>query len=168
MASTLRLPNFNSVVFKDRKGEEILIRRYEHSKDRDKLIEMYVNYDPNYRCLGLPPINLEAIKGWIDYLGQNGFAIVAEKDGRIVGHLVIVPTEKNEADLTIFIHQDYQNRGLGQEMMKCIIDFCKKAGFNAITLVTERKNERAIHVYRKLGFEIVAPYYEYDMRLSLK
>lgn len=168
MALTLQLPRFETVVVRDRRGEEITIRQYDHSKDRDKLIEMYSNYDPQFRCLGLPPINREAIKSWVDYLGTNGFAIVAEKDGKIVGHLVIVPSEKNEVDLTIFIHQDYQNRGLGQEMMKLIIDFCKKAGFNAITLVTERKNERAIHVYRKLGFEIVAPFYEYDMRLPLK
>ncbi|MDK2795643.1 MAG: hypothetical protein PWQ22_323 [Archaeoglobaceae archaeon] len=53
-------------------------------------------------------------------------------------------------------------------MMKLIIDFCRKSGFDAITLVTERTNARAIHVYKKLGFEIVAPYYEYDMRLPLK
>ncbi|MEM0214687.1 MAG: GNAT family N-acetyltransferase [Archaeoglobaceae archaeon] len=168
MALTIQLPKFETVVVKDRKGEEITIRQYDHSMDRDKLLEMYLNYDPQFRCLGLPPINKEAIKSWVDYLGTNGFAIVAEKNGKIVGHLVIVPSEKNEVDLTIFIHQDYQNRGLGQEMMKLIIEFCKKAGFNAITLVTERKNERAIHVYRKLGFEIVAPYYEYDMRLQLR
>ncbi len=168
MESTLRLPAFESVMVKLRNGEDVVIRKYDHSMDRDKLIEMYVNYDPRFRCLGLPPLSKEAIKGWIDYLGQNGFAIIAEKDGKIVGHLVIVPGERNEVDLTIFIHQDYQNLGLGQEMMKLIIDFCRKAGFNAITLVTERTNARAIHVYRKLGFEIVAPYYEYDMRLQLK
>lgn len=164
----LQLPVFESVIVKDRKGEEIVIRKYDHSKDREKLIEMYFNYDPRFRCLGLPPMNPEAIKSWVDYLGENGFAIVAEKDGKIVGHLVIVPSDKNEVDLTIFVHQDYQNRGLGQEMMKLIIEFCKKAGFDGITLVTERTNARAIHVYRKLGFEIVAPYYEYDMRLPLK
>lgn len=164
----LQLPAFETVIVRIKKGNLIKIRRYDHSKDRKKLIEMYLNYDPEFRCLGLPPINPEAIKSWIDYLGENGFAIIAEKDEKIVGHLVIVPKENNEVDLTIFIHQDYQNCGLGQEMIRLIIDFCKRAGFNAITLVTERKNERAIHVYRKLGFEIVAPFYEYDMRLQLK
>ncbi|MCX8172859.1 MAG: GNAT family N-acetyltransferase [Archaeoglobaceae archaeon] len=166
--SSLKLLRFESVIVKDRKGEEFLIRKYEHPKDREKLIEMYLKYDPNFRCLGLPPTNPVAIKSWIDYLAENGFAIVAEKDGKFVGHLAIVPTERNEVSLTIFIHQNYQNRGLGQEMIKIIIEICKKANFDAITLVTERKNERAIHVYRKLGFEIVAPYFEYDMRLSLK
>lgn len=168
VASMLKLPPFDSVGIKLKNGEELIIRKYDHCKDRIKLIEMYLDYDPKFRCLGLPPTNREAIKSWIDYLGENGFTIIAEKENKIVGHLVIVPSERNEVDLTIFVHQNYQNLGLGQEMMKLIIDFCKKAGFNAITLVTERTNARAIHVYRKLGFEIVAPYYEYDMRLSLK
>ncbi|MEM0503907.1 MAG: GNAT family N-acetyltransferase, partial [Archaeoglobaceae archaeon] len=90
------------------------------------------------------------------------------KNGKIIGHLVIVPDDRNRVDLTIFVHQNYQNRGLGQEMMKLIIEYCKKAGFDGITLVTERTNSRAIHVYKKLGFEIVAPYHEFDMYLSLK
>jgi len=161
-------PEFESVYVKDRKGEKILIRQYDHEKDREKLIEMYETFDPDFRCLGLPPISRRAIENWVDYLAEYGFAIVAEKDGRIVGHLVIVPTDDNKVDLTIFIHQDYQNRGLGQEMMKLIVDYCKKAGFDGIMLVTERTNARAIHVYKKLGFKIVAPYYECDMYLPLK
>ncbi len=163
-----QFPEFKPVVIKDKLGEEILIREYVHEKDREKLIHMYETYDPNYRCLGLPPLSRTAIENWIDYLAENGFAIVAEKDGRIIGHLVIVPTEDNKVDLTIFIHQDYQNRGIGQEMMRLIIDYCKKAGFKGIMLVTERSNARAIHVYKKMGFKVVAPYYEYDMYLPLK
>ncbi len=162
------LPDFEPVVIKDKRGEEILVRQYDHGRDREKLIHMYETYDPDYRCLGLPPVKRDAIENWIDYLAENGFSIVAEKDGRIIGHLVIVPTEDNKVDLTIFIHQDYQNRGIGQQMMKLIIDYCKRAGFDGIMLVTERTNMRAIHVYKKLGFKIVAPYYECDMYLPLK
>ena len=53
-------------------------------------------------------------------------------------------------------------------MMRLIIDYCKKAGFKGIMLVTERTNARAIHVYKKMGFKILAPYYECDMYLPLK
>lgn len=163
----IEFPEFKPVVVRDKKGEEILIRQYRHEEDREKLIEMYETYDPDYRCLGLPPISRRAIENWVEYLAEYGFAIVAEKDGRIVGHLVIVPTEDGKVDLTIFIHQDYQNRGLGQQMMKLIIDYCRKAGFKGIMLVTERTNARAIHVYKKMGFKILAPYYECDMYLDL-
>ncbi len=163
-----KLPKFESIIIKDKKGERILIRAYDHKKDREKLITMYQTFDPDQRCLGLPPLSRKAIENWIDYLADSGFAIVAEKDDRLVGHLVIVPSEDGRVDLTIFVHQDYQNRGIGQEMMKLMIEFCRKAKFKGIILVTERTNARAIHVYKKLGFKVVAPYYEYDMYLPLE
>ena len=159
---------FEDIKITDRKGDTILIRQYTE-KDRNKLVEMYSTFSPDSRCLGLPPTTKKAIENWIDFLTENGFNIIAEHDGRIVGHLVIVPTKDGKkVDLTIFIHQDYQNRGIGQEMMKLIIDYCKKIELEGIMLVTERTNARAIHVYKKLGFKVVDPYYEYDMYLHLK
>jgi ribosomal protein S18 acetylase RimI-like enzyme len=160
---------FKPVVFRDRKGDEVIIRPYDHASDREKLIDMYASFSSDNRCLGLPPSTRGAISRWIDYLAENGIGIVAEIDGRIVGHTVVVPTEDGkDVDLTIFVHQDFQDRGIGQEMMKRMIEFCREAGFEGITLVTERTNARAIHVYMKLGFEIVNPHYEYDMYLKLK
>ncbi|WP_144060462.1 GNAT family N-acetyltransferase [Archaeoglobus sulfaticallidus] len=160
---------FKEFTARDKIKEPFTIRKYIHEEDREKLIQMYENFDPSLRCLGLPPITRVAIENWIDYLAKNGFALVAEKDGRIIGHVVIVPTEDGKkADITIFIHQDFQNRGVGQILMKTMIDLCRKIGFDGIMLVTERTNARAIHVYKKLGFEVVSPYIEYDMYLDLK
>ncbi len=161
--------DFKQIVVTDRQGDIYVIRKYEHEKDREKLIKMYETFSPELRCLGLPPTTRVAIENWIDYLAKNGFALVAEKDGRIIGHVVAVPTEdKRDVDLTIFVHQDSQNRGIGQELMKTIIDYCRSKGYRGIMLVTERTNARAIHVYRKMGFEVVDPYLEYDMYLRLR
>ncbi len=153
----------------DKKGETYTIRSYDHSRDRENLIHMYETFSPELRCLGLPPTTRAGIEHWIDYLAENGIAFVAEKDGRIIGHAVLVPTEdEKDVDITIFIHQDFQNRGIGQQLMKTAIDYSKKKGYRGMMLVTERTNKRAIHVYRKLGFEVVDPYFEYDMYLDLR
>ncbi len=160
---------FKPVFIKDKAGDMVLIRQYDHSKDRDKLVGMYVTFSPENRCLGLPPTTRQAIETWVDYLGTNGFAIVAECDGKIVGHLAILPTEDGKkVDLSVFVHQDYQNRGIGQHMIGLIIDYCRKKGYEGIMLVTGRTNTRAIHVYKKMGFKVVDPSYEYDMYLPLK
>ncbi len=165
----IQFQEFKPVVFKDRMGDTILIRQYDHSKDRENLIKMYETFSPENRCLGLPPSTRIGIENWVDFLAERGFAIVAEIDGKIVGHCVIVPTEDGSiADLSIFVHQDYQDRGIGQEVLKNMIEYAKNAGFKGITLITERSNERAIHVYKKLGFRVVNPEYEYDMYLPLK
>jgi ribosomal protein S18 acetylase RimI-like enzyme len=52
--------------------------------------------------------------------------------------------------------------------MKVAIDFAKRNGYKGMMLVTERANKRAIHVYEKLGFRVVDPYFEYDMYLNLE
>ncbi|WP_456369472.1 N-acetyltransferase family protein [Geoglobus sp.] len=162
-------PEFEPVVFVDRKGDQVVIRRYVHDRDRENLIHMYETFSPDNRCLGLPPSTRIAIEHWVDYLAERGFALVAEIDGRIVGHCSIVPTEDGKkVDLSIFVHQDYQDRGIGQKLLRNMIEYARKAGFDGIMLVTERSNERALHVYRKLGFQVVNPEYEYDLYLPLR
>ncbi|RLI89370.1 MAG: GNAT family N-acetyltransferase [Archaeoglobales archaeon] len=158
--------NLPLLIFRDKFGEEIIVRPYSR-KDREKLVEMYETLSPDSRCLGLPPQSKRAIESWVDYLVKDGFSLVAECGDRIVGHVAVIPTNCNNVELTIFIHQDYQNRGLGQFMLKQIIEFCRRAGFNGITLVTERKNVRAIRVYRKMGFRFMGDVCECDMYLPL-
>ena len=165
----MSFPEFRTVVFRDRKGDEVVLRAYIHEKDREALISMYESFTPENRCLGLPPSTRIGIEKWIDYLAEEGFGIVAEINGKTVGHCSIVPTEDwKDADLSIFVHQDYQDRGIGQIMLREMVEFCKKAGFYGITLVTERTNRRALHVYQKMGFFIVNPEFEYDLYLPLK
>ncbi len=161
--------NFEPIFFKDKLGRDIKIRAYEPERDRDKLIEMYLNYSPEDRSLGLPPIGKSAIERWLKYLEEKGFSIVAEHDGNIVGHLAIVEDESNKGvvDLAIYLARNYQNQGIGTEMVKAIVEYCRKSGYKKITLVTDRLNWRAIKVYKKCGFQTVLASYELYMELPL-
>lgn len=161
--------NFETILFKDKLGREILIRAYEVS-DREKLLEMYLNYNPQDRSLGLPPVGRVAIEKWVNYIEKRGFSIVAEHEGAIVGHLAIVEDESNKGvvDLAIYLARNYQNQGIGTEMVKAIIDYCKKVCYKKITLVCDRLNWRAIRVYKKCGFQTVLASYELYMELPLK
>ena len=153
----------------DRKGERVIIREYDHESDFEKLVQMYETFSPENRCLGLPPSTRKAIEAWVSFLAKRGYNIVAEKDGKIIGHAAVIPTEDGKkVDLTLFVHQDYHDRGIGQELLKRIIEICRKNDFEGIMLVTERTNRRAIHVYKKYGFKVVNPEFEYDMYLKLK
>ncbi|MEM0301545.1 MAG: GNAT family N-acetyltransferase [Archaeoglobaceae archaeon] len=160
---------FKTINFKDKKGREIIIRAYESKKDREALVNMYVNYHPEDRSLGLPPVGRKAIENWISHIEKNGFSIVAEHDGKIIGHLAIVEDEKNPGvvDLAIYLAREYQNQGIGTQMVQAIIEYAKNRGYKKITLVTDRLNWRAIRVYRKCGFQTVLASYELYMELPL-
>lgn len=142
--------------FRDKFGEKIIIRLYDHRRDREKLIEMYEKFDPEDRCLGLPPLTREGIERWIDYLAEQGCNIVAEHEGKIVGHVAIVPlTNKREVELDIFVLKDYQGRGIGQELLRYAIEYCRSMGFEGIYVLTECLNFRAKRLFKKFGFVVL-------------
>ena len=163
----LKSLTFKPTIIKDKFGEFILVREYDHRKDKDSLMRMYLDLDPSCRCLGLPPNTKEGLKKWIEYLAKEGFSIIAECNNRIVGHLAIVPNKSGNAEMVIFVHQDYQNRKIGQQMISLIIEYCKKAGYRGIFAITCKDNLRAVYVYRKMGFKIIDDSCEYDMYLRL-
>jgi len=153
------------LVFRDRKGAVLTLRLY-RPEDRAKLVEMYENYNPEDRSFGLPPSSKNAIQAWLDYLEREGHLIVAEHDGKIVGHLALVPFNE-DPELCMFISLKYQDRGIGQHMINFAIEFARTLGYRGIVLTTEKHNERALHVFRKAGFEVCGEEGGVQMRLSL-
>jgi ribosomal protein S18 acetylase RimI-like enzyme len=149
------------------KTENVLIRPAE-KRDKDKLVEMYVNFHPEDRCLGLPPVSKPAIEAWVEYILDIGFSFVAEFSGKIVGHVAVLPAGDGTGELCIFVLRGYQNRGIGQKLMKKAIEMAKKKGMRGLFLTTSRCNVRAIHLFRKMGFRVVDSCYDYEMYLPLK
>jgi aminoglycoside 6'-N-acetyltransferase len=60
------------------------------------------------------------------------------------------------ADVDILIGPEHQDRGLGTEAMRLIVGhLVEDRGHHRITLSTAVDNDRAIHVYEKVGFRPV-------------
>lgn len=84
-------------------------------------------------------------------------AFVAEYDGKVVGAFFadVRPWWDGDhlVDGEIFVHPDYQKRGVGTELMKIMfktaIDKYGVVGWDAITF----KGEYPLEWYKKLGFE---------------
>lgn len=73
------------------------------------------------------------------------------------------------------VHSDFRNKGLGQRLMKKVLDILSDRGYTEFTVGVEEENERALHIYRAFGFEkvIARKYeeyqgdeYEYDLYLK--
>lgn len=80
--------------------------------------------------------------------------LVAELDGRIVGHCGVTNI-LGEGDITnVAVHPDYRNRGIGQSMLKALIQQGKTAGITAFTLEVRAGNQAAVHMYEKAGFAV--------------
>jgi RimJ/RimL family protein N-acetyltransferase len=82
-------------------------------------------------------------------------AVVAEVDGRVVGSCELTPRfgrMSHVGSLGISVKDGYRERGIGQEMMRELERQAPRLGLESIYLEVFSTNERAIHVYRKMGY----------------
>lgn len=139
------------VEFQDREDRQIVIRSY-RPDDFEDLVSMYVTFDPSDRAQGIPPATETEIERWLDRILGDGVDVIAEHDDRVVGHATLVPDGNGGAELAIFVHQDYQNAGIGTDLIRCLLGRGSEAGFDRIWLTVERWNHPAIRLYESVGF----------------
>ncbi len=90
-------------------------------------------------------------------LAKLGRYIVGEKDGKIVGHALLDPMPLEALShvfrLTIVVHPGFLGQGVGTVLMRDLMDWAMRTSRVAkIELLVRATNERAIHLYSKLGF----------------
>ena len=88
----------------------------------------------------------------------NEIEIVAIVDGKIVGTAGIEAVGKkyklkHRAELGISILKEYWGLGLGKTLMNACIQCAKEAGYVQLELNVVADNERALVLYKSLGFK---------------
>lgn len=138
------------------------IRPY-RAADRDWLLAMYQAYGGDHRTLGTPPEGREEIVAWLDGLVAAGANWVAIVDSTGVGHAVVVPISDTRGELSVYVHPDHFDRGIGTELCSHAIE-AVVGKYETLWLVVGRSNSRAVSVFKKVGFEI-AEYYRSDIEM---
>lgn len=137
----------------DAEGTPYVIRLFE-SDDLASLVEMYETIESESRTMGLPPTGRPAIEAWLERLADRGWNLLAVHGDRVVGHVGVAPTDADDPQFVIFVHHEYQNRGLGTELVNHTVAYAADRDYDALTLSVSRGNRRAIHVYKNVGFEL--------------
>ena len=91
------------------------------------------------------------IVDFYNYVGGETFYLSFEKDEYPMNE------EQQREDIlsTIVVAKKYQKKGIGSEIIRRLIDFCKENGITTrIQLDTLCANEVAVKPYEKFGFEI--------------
>lgn len=84
--------------------------------------------------------------------------VVAEVDGRMVGQCEVAlgsGRKSHVGTLGISVKQGYRNIGVGQELMREAESHAARLGSEKIMLEVFATNDRAIHVYEKMGYKAV-------------
>lgn len=96
----------------------------------------------------------------LDHASQHAFAAVLQKDGKeqVIGHAQLEvyanPRLRHSGGIGIMVHRDYQDRGVGTRLMEALLDMADNwLMLTRVELGVFTDNDRAIHLYEKLGFE---------------
>jgi ribosomal protein S18 acetylase RimI-like enzyme len=141
------------IEFTDGEDREIRVRQ-SGTDDFEALVAMYEQFDPADRAQGIPPVDAEAIREWLDtLLDGESVNVVATHDGDPVGHAVLVPDRGDAFELAVFVLAEYQGVGIGTHLLDGLLGHGQDQGVDRVWLTVERWNEPAIALYKKLGFE---------------
>lgn len=89
---------------------------------------------------------------------HQGKYLVAEKDAKVIAHGFLAPLElkavSHVATLTIIVHEGFQTQGVGKGIVDDLIAWAKKSPrIEKIQANVRDSNEKAIGLYKKLGFK---------------
>lgn len=140
--------------FTDGDGYPMLVRPYE-ARDFDPLKQMYASLDGHSRTMGLPPSTEPKLEAWLEGLVDSGWNLLALDGDRVAGHVAVVPAASADPEFVIFVHQDYQSRGVGTELVSQMIAHADERAHSELTLEVSTGNRQAISVYQNVGFDVV-------------
>ena len=125
--------------------------------DGQRLIDMYLAFQPRNCFQGLPPLKDSVCLNWVQDMLRTGINVIALSDEkRIVGHTALFPVNQHKCEMLVVVCPGFQNVGIGTELVRGCIDLADELGFERIWLPVDATNVRARHVYRKCGFEYVS------------
>jgi len=119
--------------------------------------------------LQLPFPSEEAWKERLAKFGERDYGLVACVEGQIVGMLSLQVSPRlrraHVGDLGMAVHDKWAGKGVGSALIKAAIDLADKwLNLTRPELTVYTDNEPALHLYKKLGFEIEGTHRKYAFR----
>ncbi|CDI02296.1 GCN5-related N-acetyltransferase [Candidatus Competibacter denitrificans Run_A_D11] len=95
-----------------------------------------------------------------DYAPPRGCLLLATHDSSPAGCIALRPLAKNNGELKrLYVRPAFRGLGIGQCLVKTLIDRAKEKGYEKIFLDTVGEMQKAQALYEAFGFVDTQPYY---------
>jgi ribosomal protein S18 acetylase RimI-like enzyme len=93
-----------------------------------------------------------------DYIELGRVLVACNDDGRIVGHLQLIPsTPPGVVELkSIAVNEDQQRRGIGRRLVELALADCRVECAQAVTVTTATADIDNLRFYQRCGFRATA------------
>ena len=141
--------------FLTREGKIVRMRFPERS-DLEKLVRMYTTLSQeSMRFLRPYKFSKNEVRDMLERVDfKNVYSIVAEWEGEIVAEARLIRHSDKTAEIGIIVHDRFKNQGIGQRLLKEMIEMARKESIEKLIAFVNEKNSAAIHVFKKHGFEV--------------
>jgi len=148
---------------------DILIR---HTEPRDSIAlqELHGQRESMMGTLQTPYPSEEFWKNRLEALPDRSTTLVAEIEGKVVGHAGLIcwaksPRRMHVGEIGMAVHRDWTRKGVGTALMEALVDLSEQwLNLARIELTVFVDNEPAIALYKKFGFEIEGTHKKYAFR----
>ena len=124
----------------------MLFREYEKELDADLCFQSFEEElkNPLYKY-GLP----------------NGSLILAYWNNQLAGCIALQPLENGNCEMKrLFVRPSFRKHKIGEALVDEILQKAITIGYSKMKLDTLERLQAAIHLYKKIGFQVTTAYYE--------
>jgi L-amino acid N-acyltransferase YncA len=102
--------------------------------------------------------SLKEQKTWFENHGSKNPILVAEQNRSVIGWASLSQWSdrcaySDTAEISLYVQEKYQGKGIGKSLMKEIIKEGEKAGLHAVIARITQGNKLSIHLHEKFGFK---------------
>ena len=144
--------------------------RHLQSEDMDAIHEMLGSWTVINGTMRLPYPSVTYTRKRLEP-AEGVIQLVAIADDEVVGFSELitypnVPRHRHAGEVNmIMVREGWQNQGVGRELMLAMIDLADQwLQLTRLSLIVWTDNERAVHLYQQMGFEIEGTMPEYAFR----
>ena len=154
---------FQSTEIRDKRGQIVILRNAEES-DAEDLIQYLrvVSAETPFLVREPEDITLTVVQEREFLRGkkesERELMLIAIANGKHIGNCSVMQLGTNRryahrCQIGIALYQEFCSRGIGRKMIEVALERAKEAGYEQAELEVIAGNERAISLYKQLGFE---------------
>jgi len=138
----------------------IQVEHEEHVKQARQLFREYEAWIEVDLCFQSFEKELAGLPG--EYAPPDGRLLFAFDEGKLAGCVALRKFRDGVCEMKrLFVRPEFHGKGIGRQLVDAIVREAREIGYRKMRLDTlPPKMNKAIAIYRSIGFQEIEPYYE--------